>query len=117
MSESSQTRLTLDELQELPTVTSDLEDPPCHAGIYLLFSDDQCLYVGQSGRIAMRLKHHKKTQKWWPDVTRLETIGPLTDEDGRLTRETLEIFRHRPRYNKLIYLGLTNEGRIYPARF
>jgi excinuclease UvrABC nuclease subunit len=118
MSESATTASTLDLLQSLPTIESSLDNPPALPGVYLLFDvQDNPLYIGHSHNIRKRLQTHKRTKKWWKQVWELHCITDIPDEDGRLTRETIEILRHRPRYNQIVYLGLTKDGRIYPARF
>lgn len=78
--------------------------------------DDVPLYIGQSAQISARVATHRRTKKWYGQVTHVLTRRVARGED-RLLMETLLILRYRPRYNRLIRVQLRSDGSIYETAF
>jgi len=97
---------------------SDISDlPMIYPGVYRLSDEnDKVLYVGQSCDVRRRLREHKRSKSWFPSVTKVEALFSADTED-QLIIETIQIFRHRPRHNKAIKLGLKADGSIFPLNF
>ena len=67
--------------------------------VYLIYSGDECLYVGQSGDLPARIRQHTRTQPWWPTVTEVRAmVEPNSASASEL--ETRLIRELRPAHNK-----------------
>lgn len=109
-----------DPLEERPSFASfTLDSVPTRlgiAGVYRLWSPDAVLYVGESGDIPRRLQEHRRTKKWFKEVTRVDLVV-IPHTSPRLIAETLEILRLLPRHNRAIKLGISVLGAVYPLNW
>ena len=83
-------RLTFDELMKLtaPLLSSDLP------GVYIIWENDLCLYVGVSNGIITRIKHHRHTGKLQNyNPTHVDII--YTENDEAADVYTLPRVRHK----------------------
>jgi excinuclease UvrABC nuclease subunit len=100
----------LDALWLLGFEDADLDNPPPFSGIYALFSETgESTYLGQSVSIRVRLQEHRRSKKWFQDVTSLKVMK-CEDAQRRLVLETLLILLYTPRANKAIKLGKNADG-------
>lgn len=102
-------------LQELRQISfADFEDydDPDVAGVYALWdTEDELLYIGQSGTVGDRLRAHRR--KGWR-IART-AVYPLGDLERRLILEAILMLTERPRYNKALLLNL--RGRVSEIRY
>jgi hypothetical protein len=72
--------------------------------VYLLWTDEKCVYVGMVGakgprRPMDRIREHATQQSWWPEVTRVE-ITECASRDSAFREERTRIGTLRPVFNK-----------------
>jgi excinuclease UvrABC nuclease subunit len=90
--------------------TADLDKAPPFSGIYALFAaNGECLYLGQSVSIRIRLQEHRRSKKWFQDVTSLKVMK-CEDNHRRLVVESLLVLLHMPCHNRTIKLGRNADG-------
>ena len=67
-----------------------------YKGCYLLYNEDELVYVGVSNNIAVRLwQHHYKSAKQWTSVKFIEEL----DYIEAIKIENYLIEKYRPKYN------------------
>jgi excinuclease UvrABC nuclease subunit len=69
-------------------------------GVYMLWRDDELLYIGQSANLRQRLAHHHRNRRWY---TRVEFIE-VADETARLEFERQLIDYFKP-LNNTVHTG------------
>jgi len=75
-----------------------LAEPLC--GVYILWGDNICIYVGASNHVLNRLPHHKSRRRnnakyQWKQVT-FEACKP----EELVQKEFIAIRQYQPRFNK-----------------
>ena len=101
------------------------EEIPTAVGYYvyrLWAGDGISLYVGRIGDSGprapqARLRHHRRTQTWWPDVARIE-IAELPEHPAIVIEEAEQIWALRPLHNRQrgnCTHDLTLPGAVKPA--
>jgi hypothetical protein len=89
--------------------------PLLYPGVYIFLKKDKAVYVGESGNIPRRLKEHRR-KKWFEEGLEIRILW-CADDQVRLVAETVMILRERPRFNRVIKIGLTQTGRVYGLNF
>lgn len=83
----------------------DICDSVPEDGRYILYyhmglTDDNCeyLYIGKSIRCTKRQNEHKKSSKWWNEISYME-FDPFNDQASLDEAEVIAIKRFQPKYN------------------
>jgi hypothetical protein len=83
-------------------------DDLTYGGVYILFNNEECIYVGQSKNHPLgRILGHKKDY-WWNEVTHYAYIRVLRDQLSETEREAIRVLD--PKFNVL------NSPRKFTAR-
>lgn len=82
-----------------------------NAGVYLLFSGDLIVYVGQTGDLSKRLgEHRREGTKTFDDAQ----VYLLDDLESRLRIEGVLMLKYLPRYNHALLMGLDGlAGKVW----
>jgi hypothetical protein len=99
-----------------PVSVGSVLNPPAFPGVYALFDkNDDCVYVGQSKCVPLRVRAHQK-RSWYSKCTTLRTLA-LPGEEARLIRETVLVLSHSPSANRAIKLGRRADGTFFECQF
>jgi predicted GIY-YIG superfamily endonuclease len=82
-------------------------------GVYLLYLDEEVVYVGMSTHIRLRIAQHRKENT---KVFNKVLLYQIEDETSRLRTESILILKYLPRYNKGLNLGFAN-GKVWEIRW
>lgn len=103
-------------LDDLRPVSAD--EIPSVSGIYAYLSAaGEPLYVGRSVNMRRRLREHRREKKWASEIDSILIYELEGGADPLLVAETGLLLKYRPRYNRAIKLGITNDGRIFEVQF
>lgn len=98
--------LTIEQINNLPRLIPEI------VGIYFLFKDDACVYVGKSRRVHMRVAEHMRRDFRFKDFDAYSWVA--CSEADALSLEAYYIALLRPRLN-IVWSGIPVERKPRPA--
>lgn len=92
---------------------AELDPARIDSGVYILWRQQEIVYIGQSVDIFRRLIQHRAEGKKAFDRA---TWSAICQGDDRLRVEGILILRHLPRHNRAVALRIA-AGRVYEADY